>query len=296
VELDISLSNRIFFTFLIVFLTFIAIFWLCHYIFSLLDFKYAISFSILLIAISSYFLSTYLLTPSISTNSSLDKLIKDTLHELNAPLATIKANTQLLKQKPQNNLDLKRLLRIERSCENLYELYEQVEYFIKKEIYLIDEELFDAAIIVKNAIAKSQELQGDILLKSELDSLLVYADKRGFEQVVMNLLSNAYKYNFKNGSVNIVLKDECLVVEDSGIGMDEHTTLRIFDRYYQNDPKKDGFGIGLHKVREFCEKYGIFIGISSKINRGTKVSLKLSGISFNNKKMRYNDKFKERVK
>ncbi len=232
----------------------------------------------------SYVVVNYLLTPLESTNNLLDKLIKDTLHELNAPLATIQANTQMLSQHHKDDSSQKRLKRISKACDNLYSLYIQMEYYIKREIRLVKEESFDAKELLFECIEKTQELKGDITLTCKAESTPVYVDRIGFEQCIMNLLSNAYKYNKAKGSVHVNLKDGILSIQDSGIGMDEHTQFRLFDRYYQKDPKKQGYGIGLHKVREFCDNYGIFIGFVSALNKGTTVTLKLDKILTKNSK------------
>lgn len=238
----------------------------------------AFTAAILVGGVLSFGIANYLLTPLAKTNNLLDRLIKDTLHELNAPLATIQANTQLLKQTNKDESSLKRLDRIGQACHNLYALYTQMEYYIKREIRLIKEESFDAKEVVEACIERSAELQGDIALTCKAQNTQVYVDRIGFEQCVMNLLSNAYKYNKLRGSVHIRLNDGVLSVQDSGIGMDEHTRFRVFDRYYQGDPRASGYGIGLHKVREFCDHYGIFIGLVSTPGVGTTVTLKLEKI------------------
>jgi len=235
-------------------------------------------------AILSYGAVSYLLTPLAVTNNLLDRLVKDTLHELNAPLATIQANTQLLKHSHDDPSSQKRLDRIAQACQNLHTLYTQMEYYIKREIRLVKEENFDAKEALEACIQRSTELRGELILTCKTQSTMVYVDRIGFEQCIMNLLSNAFKYNKPRGSVHVKLEDGILSIQDSGVGMDEHTRFRVFDRYYQEDPQKGGYGIGLHKVREFCDHYGIFIGLLSTPNVGTTVTLKLDKILTKNQK------------
>lgn len=235
--------------------------------------------------ILSYMATKLLLAPLAKTNNLLDRLVKDTLHELNAPLATIQANTQLLKQTHKDDHSLKRLNRIAQASKNLYDLYTQMEYYIKKEIRLVKEEHFDAKEALEICIERGKELQGGLSLTCKAQSTFVYVDRIGFEQCVMNLLSNAYKYNKPNGSVHVSLESGILTIKDSGIGMDEHTRFCVFDRYYQNNFEADGYGIGLHKVRKFCESYGIFIGLTSEQDVGTTVALRLEKILVKNEKV-----------
>ncbi|MCF6200943.1 MAG: sensor histidine kinase, partial [Hydrogenimonas sp.] len=77
-----------------------------------------------------YILSKVALEPLFITNDLLDRLLKDTLHELNIPLSTIFANVSMLKRSESDPKRLKRLDRIERAGENLSELYKDLDYFI----------------------------------------------------------------------------------------------------------------------------------------------------------------------
>lgn len=223
-------------------------------------------------------LASFLLSPLFQTNTLLERLVKETLHELNAPLATIKANAQMLHREHTDEKSRQRLARIQQASANLYALYEQMEYYIKREIRLVKEEVFDASEMVEACIEKSSGLQGSIALTYTCKPTLVETDRIGFEQSVMNLLSNAYKYNTPSGWVDIQLVAGKLTIQDGGSGMDEQTQFRVFDRYYQANPTKSGYGMGLSMVKEYCDAYGIFISLTSKLGQGTSVTLHLGPI------------------
>jgi signal transduction histidine kinase len=223
-------------------------------------------------------LASFLLSPLFQTNALLERLVKETLHELNAPLATIKANAQLLHREHADEKSRKRLSRIQQASTNLYALYEQMEYYIKREIRLVKEDVFDAREAVEVCVEKSSGLQGSITLTCTCKPTLVETDRIGFEQSVMNLLSNAYKHNTPSGWVDVQLSAGKLTVKDGGSGMDEQTQFRVFDRYYQENPTTSGYGMGLSMVKEYCDTYGIFISLVSKIGQGTNVTLHLGPI------------------
>jgi signal transduction histidine kinase len=61
--------------------------------------------------------------------------------------------------------------------------------------------------------------------------------------------------------------------------MDEVELLRVFERYYQADKKKDGKGIGLAIVKEFCDSNFITIDISSTKYQGTTIKLLFDDIA-----------------
>ncbi|SFP01498.1 His Kinase A (phospho-acceptor) domain-containing protein [Hydrogenimonas thermophila] len=216
-----------------------------------------------------YILSKIALEPLFITNDLLDRLLKDTLHELNIPLSTIFANVSMLKRKESDPKKLVRLERIERAGENLKELYEDLDYFIKKEIGTVECETFDLNDVIKKSIAKIEGASEDITIQYTPESMVIIADRRGCQKAVDNLISNAVKYNRPKGFVKISIQNGWLVIEDSGIGMDETTLFHIFDRYYQSDLNASGYGIGLHIVKTFCDEHGIEISIDSKVDEGT---------------------------
>lgn len=100
--------------------------------------------------------------------------------------------------------------------------------------------------------------------------LSAWLDLHNFDKVLMNLLSNAFKYTPEGGNVTISLttgEDEEahlplkkyieIKVSDTGIGLDDQQIERIFDRFYQinNDITRNqaGTGVGLHLTRSLVE-------------------------------------------
>ena len=225
-----------------------------------------------------YVLSKVALEPLFVTNDLLDKLLKDTLHELNIPLSTIFANVSMLKRHESDPKKIKRLERIEKAGGNLTELYEDLDYFIKKEIGSVERERFALDEVIEKSIRKMEEMRGDISIQYRRVGMDVEVDRRGCQKAIDNLLGNAIKYNRPGGKVEIFEKEGRLVIKDSGIGMDETTLFNIFDRYYQSDLSASGYGIGLHIVKTFCDEHGIEIGIESKVGEGTVFSLNCKGV------------------
>jgi len=220
-------------------------------------------------ALFGYILSKAALEPLFMTNDMLDRLLKDTLHELNIPLSTVLANVAMLKRGERDAKRLVRLERIEKAAEHLGELYEDLDYFIKKEIGSVEKETFALHEVVERSIQKVDGIKGDISIQYSPKKLYVQADVRGCRKCVDNLLSNAVKYNRPGGWVRVGFEGDWLVIEDSGIGMDEETLFHIFDRYYQNDLSASGYGIGLHIAKTFCDEHGIKIKIASRKGKGT---------------------------
>ncbi len=224
-----------------------------------------------------YIIATHLLAPKVQLDENLSHLSSEILHELNIPLSTIKANTTLLKKRMEDEKSLQRLGRIDASSLRLERLYKELVYSIKKEIHPIEKETFSLYNVLQERIEVFQAFERNHFSLETIDKT-VYADKIGFEKMIDNLLMNAMKYSDKKTTIKIGMDGNILSIHDSGIGMDETQLLRVYERYYQGDNKKEGEGIGLALVKAYCDEADIEVQIYSEKDRGTKVSLELSKI------------------
>jgi len=221
-----------------------------------------------------YIIATHLLAPKVQLDENLSHLSSEILHELNIPLSTIKANTTLLKKRMEDEKSLQRLERIDASSVRLERLYKELVYSIKKEIHPIEKETFPLYNVLQERIEVFQAFGRNYFSLDSIDKT-VYADKIGFEKMIDNLLMNAMKYSDKKTTIEIDMNGNILSIQDSGIGMDETQLLRVYERYYQVDSKKEGEGIGLALVKAYCDEEGLEIDIRSQKNRGTSIYLTL---------------------
>ena len=239
-------------------------------------------FLLLFGAVLYHFLSKQLLESLFKSDETIQNHIKETLHELNTPVATIQMNTKILQKKEQNEKNIARLNRIEQSCENLLNLYNQMEYNIKEQIDKVNSEEFLVDEIISKSINKFEDIKKDINIVYTSLTLQINTDKNGFEKVIDNLLSNAIKYNKPNGNITISLENNILKIEDTGIGIDTKSLFHIFDKYYQENSLNDGVGLGLNMVKAYCDKYKIDIKIDSTLDIGSIFYLDLKGLVDNN--------------
>ncbi|WP_200901434.1 hybrid sensor histidine kinase/response regulator [Paenibacillus sp. DMB20] len=115
----------------------------------------------------------------------------------------------------------------------------------------------------------------------------VMADENRVVQIVFNLLHNAVKYTNEGViSIQAYAKDEraCIVIADTGIGMDEDLLKRLFRPYEQASASETmiegGFGLGLSISKQLVELHGGTLDVSSVLGEGSKFtfSLKLAGL------------------
>ena len=104
----------------------------------------------------------------------------------------------------------------------------------------------------------------------------IYVDRDMWEKVVLNLLSNAFKFTF-SGSITIALAWRGthveLTVRDTGVGIAASELPRIFDRFHRVEHTRarthEGSGIGLALVRELVSMHGGTVRVDSVVEDGT---------------------------
>ncbi len=115
-------------------------------------------------------------------------------------------------------------------------------------------------------------------------NLYVKVDFQKASQVLVNVLSNAYKYSPNGGTVQVELesirttgqKQEVgVLITDAGIGMTPAQVARVFERFYRANPcsKIPGTGLGMSIVKEIMNLLDGRVDIQSEIGKGTRVSL-----------------------
>lgn len=104
----------------------------------------------------------------------------------------------------------------------------------------------------------------------------VYLDREMWEKIVLNLLSNAFKFTFE-GTIAVRVRnqdgDAVLEVCDTGVGIPEHELSRVFERFHRVEGApgrtQEGSGIGLAVVQELVKLHGGAITLESQLGSGT---------------------------
>ncbi len=233
------------------------------------------SLAFLILLLFSFLLAKLFLKPMRDSIMLLDRFIKDTTHELNTPLSAILANIEMMDKDVMIEKNRKKLDRITIAAKTVSTLYEDLTYLtLEHERENEDEELDLRKIIIERIdYFESLSRSRQITIRRDLQEEQFVMDRKKFIRIVDNLISNAIKYNKRGGSINIILSEGKLVIEDTGIGIDEEKIPYIFDRYLRFNSSEGGFGIGLSIVKKIMDEYAMHIEVDSTLGRGTRMIL-----------------------
>lgn len=115
------------------------------------------------------------------------------------------------------------------------------------------------------------------------ENLNVYIDKEKVEKIIINLLSNAFKFTPEGGSIDFtvekMIKEAEIRISDNGVGIPKDRIDKIFDRFFQVDGSQtresEGTGIGLALTKELAELHKGKIKVESKEGEGTTLTVLL---------------------
>lgn len=214
------------------------------------------------------------------------QLTGDIAHELRTPLTSIKGHLDAIILgiwEPTNE----RLNSINEEVKRITNLVDELRKLAKFDSGKdnLNKEIVNLKNYIKS-IAYNYEgkaLEKNIVIKYQLENIEALIDKEKFAQVIINILSNAIKYNNgnneiyikvfkKNNSINISIKD-------SGIGIPKSEYKNIFERFYRLDKSRGanekGAGVGLTIAKSIVNAHGGEIEVYSEINKGSEFIISL---------------------
>jgi len=213
-------------------------------------------------------------------NQAKTEFLSRMSHELRTPLNSILGFTQLIQQQQENlNDDQKNaVLLITQSGQHLRKLINEaldITHIESGKIFM-NEEPVHVGDIIKECLtllesgARMQDIK--LIVNGSIDWIIV-VDRFRFKQVLINLISNAIKYNQAGGSVTL----ECystnhhlrLNIIDTGIGIPKNKEIEVFTPFTRFAMEKcEGTGIGLTITKLLVEAMGGKIGFYNN-NAGT---------------------------
>lgn len=214
-------------------------------------------------------------------------------HELRTPLNAIHGFTHVLKMNVDNTLsekDISYLEEIHNASKHMMNIVNDILTLSEVEVRKLKLNITDVNLnsIVKECLNLVRQLtkNNNIKIINELDNhlpLIVKADYTRLKQVMINILSNAIKYNRKNGYVFITVKETDksieLSVKDTGIGIKQEDLKKVFEKFYRTPQTRyiiEGTGIGLSISKHLIESMGGNITVNSVLNEGSVFTISLN--------------------
>ncbi len=147
--------------------------------------------------------------------------------------------------------------------------------------FRIEKTEFDVGEVMRQVAVASQESWGekDIDLCVDADECEIVSNKELVYQMLANVFENAVKYTPEGKKITLSARKEgknaVVCIADEGIGMDEETKARMFDRYFRGDKSRSevGNGLGLATVKKIAEVLGAKITVDSIPAQGTRFTV-----------------------
>lgn len=151
---------------------------------------------------------------------------------------------------------------------------------IAKERLQINEQIRRTVIHYVNGPAGQQY---EFVFQPYTESVIVAVDPKWFQRIMENLIENAIKYNPPETTVTITigkLDHHLLIItiKDNGVGMDNETLNRLFERYYRGtntSSSKNGTGLGMTITKKLIELHGGSIKVRTELEIGTTIRILL---------------------
>ncbi len=188
------------------------------------------------------------------------QLIADASHELRTPIASLRANIQVLQDAsrlaPAERESLRR--DVVQELDELTALIADVTELARGAERPLARDDVQLDALVRSAARRAERRAGDVQFALDLQPTLLSADAPTVERAVANLLENARKWSPRPGTVEVSLHDGELTVRDHGPGFEEHDLPHVFDRFYRAPRARaqPGSGLGLAIVRQAAESHG----------------------------------------
>ena len=217
------------------------------------------------------------------------KFVSIASHELRTPLATILSSAELLEHysdglSPEDKL--KMLHGIQNGVKRMNAMIEDVLIIGKAEAGALqfDPKPVDLRDLCNKVV---EELRGGVAkqhvirFEPQFERSSLDLDEKLLRHIITNLLSNAVKYSPIGSTVSLLLAERdgqaLIEVGDQGIGIPVQDQARLFESFHRasNVGNRQGTGLGLVIVKKAVELHGGTISIDSKVDAGTRISVRL---------------------
>lgn len=194
------------------------------------------------------------------------EFLRYTVHETNTPLSVMLTSIELYVMKHPKD---RQLSKIEAAVKNIFSIYDDLSYLVKKDQVEYKKTVINFNNFLNSRIDFFREVAELSLIHFNYmppnEDLHVHFNETKLQRVIDNTLTNAIKYTLPNQVVYVKLVKvgthaEFSVSSRSKIIQD---TQKVFEAYYREEKKIDGFGLGLRLVKSICEEENVEVILTS---------------------------------
>jgi signal transduction histidine kinase len=197
---------------------------------------------------------------------SQDAFIKQSIHEVNTPLAVMMTQIDLYRHLHGED---RYLGHIEAAAKMIHTIFDDLRYMVKKERIDYPAGTIDLGTFLRARIAFFESVMAANRLEVQTEiatEVPVCMNEEELRRIVDNNLSNAIKYAHPDSTIDIELE---VMAKTVRLGFRTRSNPidrpeKVFEPFYREAEELTGFGLGLHLVKAICNKYGIETAITSE--------------------------------
>ncbi len=222
-----------------------------------------------------------------STEMFRNDFINNFSHEFKTPIVSIRGfamqlqNDTLTEAQKREYIDIiaKESDRLASMSSNILLLtkFENQQMVTDKTEFYLDEQIRRCILLLEKQWTKK-----NLSLDLDLGEVKYYSNEEMLSHVWQNIIGNAIKFSSENGEISVKCRSDSsggvtVKISDNGIGMDDATQKRIFDKFYQGDSSHSGQGngLGLPLAKRVVDLCGGKISVKSRVGAGTSFIVKL---------------------
>ena len=228
------------------------------------------------------------LTESKQAETMRIDFVANVSHELRTPLTSIKGYGDLLQTElQQEQLDRSAVTVAKRSVDAISRNVERLTALVEDLLDLsslegggeLQKDWLSTEQITRKVLGQFERLRADkkIEVQERCLATRIYADPKRLEQVLTNLLDNAFKYIPANSHILVSWVDDTqgvqLRIRDDGPGIPAESIPRLFERFFRVDKARSreagGTGLGLAIVKHIVQRHGGQVSVQSTLGQGT---------------------------
>jgi signal transduction histidine kinase len=222
----------------------------------------------------------------LALDSEKSQFFRFTSHELKAPLVSTKSTIDSILNVFGQNLDPKASKMLGRASNRIAQMIDIIKELLelsgavqpdvdaKKAIVNLESVITQTIDTMSESAAEKKQT---IHWKESQTKYGIIGINKDFEQIFLNLISNAIRYTPKNGKITVTAVENKngfgYIVSDTGIGIEEDEIDKIFSEFYRTQKAKEesnfGTGLGLSIVKKNVDKYNGTIKVDSSPGKGT---------------------------